>query len=1046
MSDESWRYSFGKYLELAFYHTKLCCRAVDCPHDIIQDHISYFSLHNLTVRFELDPVVLFEIAVPPMHRAPKPELTNKLRQQDLETLRLHIEAYYDSVIQRIDNFTLEIVAVHRIPACKDALIELSKRAISEKKLLLQKLQETFVASSAGDYLALNAVVCILSSKIALWDAEFASFVRTFLQPEQGDVRRVAVQIKRMFADRDSILAEFRLGIPTFSVYQDNQHFESEAEVASTATAIAAAAAAAAGSSMIPEHKRPILSASPGRQISMTAMDNALPISSEPGHDVYDNFSSSIPKSFASPAGAMSPIDAPLELLKLMDSGSPIQPSESPSYSPNASEIDAFLSRSHYQYPDASSNNGSPPSADPVQNLDLLVRGRLTVSGGASGTTSSRGRSAAPTLTTQDGSEIRQSADRDEETSASQDIDDEVMYPRHPSLRSRSRVPATNPLASSATPLAPITVSTHVAALHSAATTPSTNVESDALIARNRRHSKAQVLADEDDTPAEWNEITGVTGEAERASEHRLAVPHSVSGLTGERGSIMRTITSLWNANPANFLPIVYPFNQTEHIFPDSLIVVREDEPSSIIAFTLGSRHYKEKLISMQSGTGTDAPATASTAVPPTSSAVPSSDDSHQSRYSIDFDDQFGDIEETLLRGTGTHIRYQFWDGAARMHCKVFFAEQFDALRRNCGADEHFVQSLSRCVRWDASGGRSGSTFLKTRDDWLVVKQLSRLEMDALYKFAPEYFEYMSRAFFHELPTVLAKIFGFYRIGFKNPVTSKTVKMDLLVMENLFYNRNISRIFDLKGSMRNRHVQSTGRQNEVLMDENLIESWAIKAFNVETALIRDIVSESAIGAMRLQWWRDGIESTFKGTPPNHPVLMTLAKSLDKSPLSQMWFKKLLAAREANMRDTQFATLTELETYAENTSSALINLHLEALGVRDLHAEHAASHGGKAIGIVTAVRATPHNVSQRRFYLPAEIMAQHGIVTEQVFRTGPSDKLSDAIFQIATRANDQLLTARSFAKDIQKESVPALLPLVCTPLIAHFTRQDSCFSKL
>ena len=30
------------------------------------------------------------------------------------------------------------------------------------------------------------------------------------------------------------------------------------------------------------------------------------------------------------------------------------------------------------------------------------------------------------------------------------------------------------------------------------------------------------------------------------------------------------------------------------------------------------------------------------------------------------------------------------------------------------------------------------------------------------------------------------------------------------------------IFDLKGSTRNRHVQSTGRENEVLLDENLVQ--------------------------------------------------------------------------------------------------------------------------------------------------------------------------------------------------------------------------------
>jgi 1-phosphatidylinositol-3-phosphate 5-kinase len=50
-----------------------------------------------------------------------------------------------------------------------------------------------------------------------------------------------------------------------------------------------------------------------------------------------------------------------------------------------------------------------------------------------------------------------------------------------------------------------------------------------------------------------------------------------------------------------------------------------------------------------------------------------------------------------------------------------------------------------------------------------------------------------------------------------------MKMDILVMENLFHEHtNIAHIFDLKGSVRNRHVQSTGKQNEVLLDKNLLE--------------------------------------------------------------------------------------------------------------------------------------------------------------------------------------------------------------------------------
>jgi 1-phosphatidylinositol-3-phosphate 5-kinase len=42
------------------------------------------------------------------------------------------------------------------------------------------------------------------------------------------------------------------------------------------------------------------------------------------------------------------------------------------------------------------------------------------------------------------------------------------------------------------------------------------------------------------------------------------------------------------------------------------------------------------------------------------------------------------------------------------------------------------------------------------------------------------------------------------------------------MENLFKDRKIARIFDLKGSVRNRHVKSTGNQAEVLLDENLVQ--------------------------------------------------------------------------------------------------------------------------------------------------------------------------------------------------------------------------------
>ena len=48
-------------------------------------------------------------------------------------------------------------------------------------------------------------------------------------------------------------------------------------------------------------------------------------------------------------------------------------------------------------------------------------------------------------------------------------------------------------------------------------------------------------------------------------------------------------------------------------------------------------------------------------------------------------------------------------------------------------------------------------------------------------------------------------------------------MDLMVMENIFFKRNISRVYDLKGSLRSRYNSDTSGENKVLLDENLLEA-------------------------------------------------------------------------------------------------------------------------------------------------------------------------------------------------------------------------------
>jgi len=59
-----------------------------------------------------------------------------------------------------------------------------------------------------------------------------------------------------------------------------------------------------------------------------------------------------------------------------------------------------------------------------------------------------------------------------------------------------------------------------------------------------------------------------------------------------------------------------------------------------------------------------------------------------------------------------------------------------------------------------------------------------------------------------------------------------VERSVMVMENLFYGCDIENKFDLKGSERNRLVDPSNQQGEiVLLDENLVQSEFISLANL-----------------------------------------------------------------------------------------------------------------------------------------------------------------------------------------------------------------------
>ncbi|KAL1568558.1 1-phosphatidylinositol-3-phosphate 5-kinase [Salvia divinorum] len=261
---------------------------------------------------------------------------------------------------------------------------------------------------------------------------------------------------------------------------------------------------------------------------------------------------------------------------------------------------------------------------------------------------------------------------------------------------------------------------------------------------------------------------------------------------------------------------------------DVFITVYDNEPTSIISYALTSKEYADWIADKQNGNAREVNAglfnipTANDLSTCPSFASLDLDYMQYSNYCSEGAFLFADPKSS------PHCRISFEDGSSitkmKFYVTCYFAKQFDALRRRCCPDElDFVRSLSRCRRWRTQGGKSNVYFAKSFDERFIIKQVTKTELESFNKFSSEYFKYLTDALSSGSPTCLSKILGIYQVAVKPSEGGKETKMDLMVMENLFFKRSISKIYDLKGSARSRYNPETTGANRVLLDMNLVEN-------------------------------------------------------------------------------------------------------------------------------------------------------------------------------------------------------------------------------
>lgn len=243
------------------------------------------------------------------------------------------------------------------------------------------------------------------------------------------------------------------------------------------------------------------------------------------------------------------------------------------------------------------------------------------------------------------------------------------------------------------------------------------------------------------------------------------------------------------------------------LFP---ILVHDQDLSSIIAYSLISPEYKTSLSNLNnSGNNSDVNSSPNLKRKCNNDSNP---DTEEKDTNFEKKNKFLSHMEIMFQETSSSSYTSFT-------CKIYFVKEFDQMRMNflnppkmyeTNSDKKnvkrhssqpdfntrtnkenennerknsnsgskieiyqeedirkaFARSLCRSIRWDAKGGKSGSKFSKTLDDRFVLKEMSKTEVTIFENFAPNYFEYIKQCQSNSQPTLLAMIFGVFKVTIK----------------------------------------------------------------------------------------------------------------------------------------------------------------------------------------------------------------------------------------------------------------------------------------
>ena len=204
-------------------------------------------------------------------------------------------------------------------------------------------------------------------------------------------------------------------------------------------------------------------------------------------------------------------------------------------------------------------------------------------------------------------------------------------------------------------------------------------------------------------------------------------------------------------------------------------------------------------------------------------------------------------------------------------------------------------------------------------------------------------------------------------------------------------------------------------------------YALYAFNLEIAGVRDRVREPMAGEIRLQWWRDVLNGERSGEMTANPVAAALMETIARCALPAQRLTDLIEARAFDLYDDPMPSFDALDGYLRHVSATIFDLAALICGGP---AADAAERSGQAYGITALLRAFAWHASRRQLFVPLEALGG-GVAPDDIFAGRTSPWLINGLGVLRTRAREHLEAFEAQLAQLPAATMPAFLPVALVP---------------